>query len=71
MLFDSNIILKTHKDSEGKFGRILGDLYREHDSTSINQHLVDNHHAVIYSGQSKKQIAEQHLRNRDFLAINS
>jgi len=71
MLFNSNIILKTHKDAQGKFGRILGDLYREDDLTSINQHLVDNHHAVIYSGQSKKQIAEQHLRNRSFLAIKN
>ena len=31
---------------------------------SINQHLVDNYHAVIYEGQSKEQIKQAHLSNR-------
>ena len=64
MLSESDIILKTFKDAEGKFGRILGDLYQTNDSTSINQHLVNNHHAVIYDGQSKEQIQSLHLLNR-------
>ena len=64
MLSESDIILKTFKDAEGKFGRILGDLYQTNDSTSINQHLVNNHHAVIYNGQSKEQIQSLHLLNR-------
>jgi len=64
MLSQTDIILKTYKDAEGKFGRILGDLYQTDDSTSINQHLVNNYHAVIYDGQSKEQIKSLHLLNR-------
>lgn len=64
MLSEHQIILKTYKDAEGKFGRILGDLYQKNDSISINQHLVNNHHAVIYNGQSKEQIQSLHLLNR-------
>jgi len=64
MLSEHQIILKTYKDAEGKFGRILGDLYQSNDSISINQHLVNNHHAVIYNGQSKEQIQSLHLLNR-------
>ena len=64
MLHDNDIILKTHKDAEGKFGRILGDLWVDKDIMSINQHLVDNYHAVIYEGQSKEQIKQAHLSNR-------
>tara|TARA_B100000963_G_scaffold190660_1_gene165847 strand:+ start:1780 stop:2205 length:426 start_codon:yes stop_codon:yes gene_type:complete len=64
LLHDNHIILKTHKDAEGKFGRILGDLWVDKDTMSINQHLVDNYHAVIYEGQSKEQIKQAHLSNR-------
>ena len=64
LISDNEIILKTYKDAEGKFGRILGDLYQKNDSISINQHLVNNHHAVIYNGQSKEQIQSLHLLNR-------
>ena len=41
---EGGIILKTHKDAEGKFGRILGELWRttEYGDQSINQYLVDN-----------------------------
>ena len=55
--------MKTFKDGKGKFGRILGELWfgRTH---NINQILVDNHHAVRYHGQSKEEIAEEHIANR-------
>ena len=58
-----DLTLKTFKDGKGKFGRILGELWYggEH---NINQLLVDNHHAVRYYGQSKEEIAEEHLANR-------
>ena len=63
---EGGIVLKTKKDAEGKFGRILGELWRTTDyaDKSINQYLVDEHHAVQYYGQSKDEIAEQHLENR-------
>ena len=65
---EAGITLKTYKDKEGKFGRILGELWygREH---NINQLLVDNHHAVRYHGQSKEQIKEEHLANRKKLNL--
>ena len=60
-----DLTLKTFKDGKGKFGRILGELWfgRTH---NINQILVDNHHAVRYHGQSKEEIAEQHIINRRY-----
>ena len=70
MLNDENgIVLKTKMDEVGKFGRILGELWRttNYADRSINQYLIDKHHAVEYLGQSKDNIAEQHLQNRKYL----
>ena len=63
-----DLTLRTFKDDRGKFGRILGELWygREH---NINQLLVDNHHAVRYHGQSKEEIKEEHLANREKLNL--
>ena len=58
----STAILRTHKDKTGKFGRILGELVWE--NTTINKIMVDEHYAVLYNGQSKDAIADQHLKNR-------
>tara|TARA_B100001115_G_C15583761_1_gene278940 strand:+ start:157 stop:567 length:411 start_codon:yes stop_codon:yes gene_type:complete len=58
------LTLKTFKDDRGKFGRILGELWWG-GKQNINQLLVDNHHAVRYHGQSKEDIAEEHLKNRE------
>ena len=64
-----DLTLKTFKDGKGKYGRILGELWygNEH---NINQLLVDNHHAVRYHGQSKDEIKEQHLANREKLHLD-
>ena len=64
-----DLYLKTFKDGKGKYGRILGELWYgiEH---NINQLLVDNHHAVRYHGQSKEDIAEEHLANRKILQLD-
>ena len=64
--------LITEKDKSGKFGRILGK-FRVHEPhldryVILNDFMVDNHYAVQYNGQSKKEIAEEHLRNRDKLS---
>jgi len=32
--------------------------------------LVENHHAVEYYGQSKDEIAEQHLENRKLVQLS-
>mgnify|MGYP003151768798 FL=1 len=68
MVDDCQIILKTFKDSEGKFGRILGELWREGDTISINTHLINNFHGVQYKGQSKDEIKKLHLKNRERLS---
>ncbi len=73
---DGGIILRTKKDDKGKYGRILGELWRAVDiqglepsggRKSINQMLVDEHHAVEYHGQSKDDISARHLKNRYYL----
>ena len=68
---DGGITLKTYKDAEGKFGRILGELWRttNYADKSINQYLIDKHHAVEYFGQSKELIEEQHIKNRELVSL--
>ena len=60
--------LVTVKDKAGKFGRILGK-FKIFDSkndceTTINDWMIQEHHAAPYMGQSKDQIAQIHLDNR-------
>ena len=66
MLDDSDLILKTHKDERGKFGRILGEVWRttNYADQSINDYMIEKHHAVAYHGQSKEDIEQAHLENR-------
>ena len=59
-------ILKTRLDGKGKYGRILGEFLDLENKDSINQLMVEIHHAVPYFGKSKEEIAELHLRNRTF-----
>jgi len=63
--------LKTHKDAKGKFGRILGEFIVYDAETdrycSVNQLMIDKHLAVEYYGQSKDEIENEHLRNRELL----
>mgnify|MGYP001155072967 CR=1 FL=1 len=61
-----NIVIQTKlKDSRGKFGRVLGSVIA--DGINLNNQLTLNHYAVTYTGQSKKEIADAHLQNRDLL----
>ena len=71
MLDDSHLILKTHKDERGKFGRILGEIWRTTNfaDQSINNYMIERHHAVAYHGQSKDDIAQAHLENRKSVVI--
>ena len=60
------IVIKTElKDSRGKFGRVLGIIWV--DGVNINQALVDNYLAVNYFGQSKKDVKDEHMANRQKL----
>ena len=64
---EGGIVLKTHKDKTGKFGRVLGELWRTTNfaDQSINNYMIEKYHAVGYFGQSKQDIEEQHIKNRD------
>jgi len=63
--------LVTVKDKAGKFGRILGKFLIYDKKTdrqmTINDWMVREHHAVAYHGQSKEDIAEEHIVNRGLL----
>lgn len=67
----AGITLKTYKDKEGKFGRILGELWRNTDfaDQSINEYMIEKHHAVRYMGQSKESIEEDHIKNRELVTL--
>ena len=63
--------MRTPKDANGKFGRILGE-FVVYDADcdawrSVNQLMIENHLAVAYHGQSKDDIEEEHLKNRELL----
>ncbi len=59
------VVIKTHKDKKGKFGRVLGEMYVG--DKNINLMMVDDHLAVKYEGQNKKEIEEEHNINRQTL----
>ena len=61
----STQVLRTKKDGVGKYGRILGEFVI--DDTTLNQLLIDTHNAVAYFGQSKDDIEEEHIRNRELV----
>lgn len=71
MLSDTELLIKTKKDGKGKFGRILGEMWRVTDyaDKSINDYMIDKHHAAAYFGQSKDDIIEQHIKNRELVII--
>ena len=69
-LDDEWLVLKTKEyDAKGKFGRILGELWRTTDfaDKSLNDYMIEKHHAVKYYGQSKEEIAKRHIDNRRFV----
>ena len=71
-LDDEWLMLKTETyDAEGKFGSILGSLYRttNYADQSIIEYLIEKYHAFPYYGQSKEEIEEQHLKNRELVQI--
>ena len=66
----STTILKTEidkkgEDAKGKFGRILGDFKVE--GKRATDILIQEGYGVAYHGQSKEEIQEAHLANRQVL----
>ena len=56
---------KSGEDAKGKFGRILGDFLIE--GKRASEILIEEGFAVAYHGQSKDDIEEMHLSNRERL----
>jgi micrococcal nuclease len=49
--------------NDDKFGRILGEFLLE-DGTNVNQWLIENNYAVLYQGENKELVQEQHQANK-------
>jgi len=69
-LLDEETILITYddkngEDMKGKFGRVLGD-FRVGGRT-VTEILIEEGHAVPYHGQSKDDVQDQHMKNRQRL----
>lgn len=47
-VFGKEVVIRTFKDRQEKFGRYLADIYLE--GESINQWLIEQGHAVSYDG---------------------
>jgi micrococcal nuclease len=64
-------VAKDGEDMKGKFGRILGDFevyYAAEDRYCLaGEILIKEGHAVLYEGQSKEDVATQHIANRERL----
>lgn len=69
----TDCILRTQKDRSGKFGRVLGEfIVFDHANdryTSVKDIMIREHIGVEYYGQSKQEIEEQHLKNRELLTL--
>ena len=52
---------------KGKFGRILGRIYNSDMSECYNDKSIEDHHAVVYNGENKELVEQQHMANRKWL----
>lgn len=57
------------RDPRGKFGRVLAEIWVQ--DVNVNKWMVDNHFAVAYNGQSKDDIRNEHLKNREFVKLEN
>lgn len=71
LLESQNVSLVSH--DKGKFGRILGELFVHHeDDTRIDvcKQMIDDSHAVKYTGGNKEETQANHMINRKVLLEN-
>ena len=62
----TKVVIQTEvKDSRGKYGRVLGNVVV--DGVNINKKMIESYLAVAYFGQSKNDVEEEHLVNRNKL----
>ena len=64
-LDQGGVIIRTYRDKNGKFGRVLGEMVVG--GRNINLLMVDENLAVKYKGQSKDDIKKEHQVNREKL----
>lgn len=68
---ENSEVVTLYSHDKGKFGRILGELFIDGSSDlSLNQLMINNYHAVAYHGQSKEEIEEQHIANREKVLLD-
>lgn len=60
---------KNGEDMKGKFGRILGDFYVDHNGEKrrVTDIMIAEGHCVPYFGGSKEEVQTQHAINRERL----
>jgi|TARA_R110000824_G_scaffold159471_1_gene333853 micrococcal nuclease len=63
-----NTVVTIKTVEKGKYGRYLGDFKVK--GKWLCKALLDNYHAVEYSGQSKSLIKRGHLANRKLVKLN-
>ena len=66
---ESSTIRLQSKD-RGKFGRILGVLYKDNETISINQKMCEEGYAVPYFGGNKDELEALHKLNKQKLIEN-
>ena len=60
------VVIKTKKpDSSEKYGRILGWLYLDDDTISVNDHMIEDGYAWGYLGDTKVKDFEELARKRN------
>ena len=68
ILGDDDLVIRTELiGGVGKYGRLLGWLYIGDGTVSLNEQMIDEGYAVAYHGQSKDDVEEQHMKNRQRL----
>ena len=56
--------IRLRSKERGKFGRILGVIYKDDDTISINQTMIEEGFAVPYFGGNKAKLKAKHMANR-------
>jgi micrococcal nuclease len=63
--FAKDVLIKTElPDSTEKYGRILGNLYVNNESLSLNQKMIDEGYALAYDGDTKDKNFDVLLERR-------
>lgn len=59
--------IRLQSKERGKFGRILGVIYKDGDNISMNQKMIEEGYAVPYTGGNKAELDALHEANKQKL----